>query len=90
MASFGAVVAHRQSFNILGLFRRGGQLEPGMHVLAGGTLWTEASEVVHTEHTAHMSMSAVGTMATETSVIPAKLCCKQFGMLSKCHINSRY
>lgn len=75
MASFRAVMTHRQPLSIFGLFGRGRQLKPWVHVLAGRAIRTEAGEVVHTKHAAYVSMPAVRTVATETSVIPAKLCC---------------
>ena len=46
------------------------QLKLGMSIIALLTIGTEASQVVNTEHSPHMTVATVGTMATETSVIP--------------------
>lgn len=41
-----------------------------MHKFTGFSLWTEAHQVVHTDHPSCVSMSAVRTVFAEASVIP--------------------
>lgn len=50
---------------------RNWQFESGMHELAVGTIGTEASYVVGAQHSAHVSVSAMGAVAAKSTVIPA-------------------
>lgn len=41
-----------------------------MHKFTGFSFWTEAHEVIHTDHSSRVSVSAVRTVFAEASVIP--------------------
>lgn len=72
MAELAAIVARRQFFVqlILAEIGEGRQLEAWMHMLAVGSLRTEAGQVVHAQHTPQMLMSTVRPMAAESTFIP--------------------
>jgi len=53
--------------------RRARQFKPWMGICALGSCRAETCQVVDTKHPAHMSVSAVGTVPTETSVIPGTI-----------------
>ena len=52
------------------LFSGGGQLEPGMGVIAVLANWAEACQIVDAEHTPHVTVAAVRAVTTEASIIP--------------------
>ena len=52
------------------LLSGGGQLEPGVGVIAILASWAEAGQVVDTEHAPHLTVAAVRTVTTEASIIP--------------------
>lgn len=49
----------------------GGQLKSWVHVFASSAFWTQPSQVVAAEHSAHVSMPTLRTVPAETAVIPA-------------------
>ena len=46
------------------------QLKPGVGVRAGGPSRAEPSQVIYTEHSPHVAVATIWTMATEPAVIP--------------------
>lgn len=46
------------------------QFKPGVHEFTGRSLWAESYEVIHTNDSPSVSVSAEGTMFAEASVIP--------------------
>ena len=57
-----------------------GQLELGVGVLAVGALGTESGEVVHAEHSADVSVPAVGAVTAEPAVVPGTLADLRLGI----------
>jgi hypothetical protein len=41
-----------------------------LHLFAFGSIRAESSQVIHTEHSSHVSVPAQGTMPAESSIIP--------------------
>ena len=52
------------------LLSGGGQLEPGVGVIAVLASWAEAGQIVDAEHAPHVAVAAVGAVAAEPAVVP--------------------
>lgn len=51
----------------------GGQLEPGVGVVAVLARWAEAGQIVDAEHAPHVAVAAVWAVTTEASIIPGAI-----------------